>query len=420
LINSPDFAKQLDKEDALAGFREQFLIPQTDGRRQVYFLGNSLGLQSANMRKTIETVLGQWANDGVESFFRGNEPWVDYHDHLAPTLATITGALPQEITVMNQLTVNLHLMMASFYQATSSRKKIICEAKAFPSDQYMLHSFARHLGLDPDEVIVEVSPREHEDIIRHEDIIAAIQRHSNTVALVFFGAVNYYTGQLFDLRSITEAAHSAGAIVGFDCAHAVGNVALQLHDWNVDFACWCSYKYLNSGPGAIGGAFIHERYHHDPALPRLAGWWGHAKATRFLMPKTFSADASASGWQLSTPSQVLLAMHRAALGIFAAAGWHSIQAKQHLMKRFLWLVVSDAARRLDDRFLILTPRDPAERGSQLSLKFADNSRFVFDHLTSHGFMVDWREPGVLRLAPVPLYNTFEEIWQFGDCLTQIH
>ncbi|WP_121355363.1 kynureninase [Flavisolibacter nicotianae] len=412
--NNQAFARQLDKEDPLRQFRSQFIIPRHKDRDAIYFLGNSLGLQPKQTAGAIREVLDQWSRFGVEGFFMGEKPWLEFHRQLTPSLSTMVGAQSHEVVAMNQLTVNLHLMLVSFYQPTGRRTKILCEAKAFPSDQYMLATHVRQRGLNPADVIVEVQPREGDSLIRHEDILAAIDRHKEELALVFWGGVNYYTGQVFDMESITKAAHAAGAKAGFDLAHAVGNVPLQLHNWDADFACWCSYKYLNSGPGGIGGAFIHERYHTDSSLNRFAGWWGNKKATQFLMEKDFDPEASAEGWQLSTPSPLLYAAHRAALSIFEEAGFENVVAKNNRLNDYLWFVLDDIIRDMPPNSVrIFTPRNRSEKGCQVSLA-VKNGREVFAQLSAEGVFADWREPDVIRVAPVGLYNTFEEVWQFGQ------
>ncbi len=350
----------------------------------------------------------------------GNNPWLQYHDTLTGPLATILGALPQEVVVMNQLTVNLHLMMVSFYRPQGRRRKIICEAKAFPSDQYMFETHLKHLGFDPAAVIIEVAPRAGEHTIRLEDIIQTIEDHKEELALVLWGGINYYTGQLFDMPAITKAAQAAGAKVGFDLAHVAGNVPVQLHHWNVDFACWCTYKYLNSGPGAIGGAYIHERYHSDPVIHRFAGWWGYQPATRFQMEKGFVPAPTAEGWQLSTPSLLLYAAHKAALGIVQEAGWEAIQQKRILLNNWLWFLLEQLELSIPPgKMEIITPRLRAERGCQVSLLMHSQGKKIFDALTVEGFITDWREPNVIRFAPVPLYNTFEEVWRFVHTLKQL-
>lgn len=410
------YAQSLDAADSLAGFREQFIIPEEHGQQQVYFLGNSLGLQPKNTGPYIQKVLDQWAKYGVESFFMGEDPWLNYHDHLVGPLAKIVGAHPSEVVVMNQLTVNLHLLMVSFYRPAGKRIKIICEAKAFPSDQYMFETHIKALGYDPEEVLIEVSPRAGEVTIQLEDILAAIQETGEELALVLWGGVNYYTGQLFDMEAITRAGHAVGAKVGFDLAHAAGNSELQLHAWNVDFACWCNYKYLNGGPGAIGAAFIHERYHQDKSLHRFAGWWGYEKNTRFKMEKGFVPMESAEGWQLSTPSPILYASLRASLEIFETAGFDSCLQKAKQMAAYLRFLLEQISEANPGKFHILTPAAATARGCQVSLLVKQGGRELFDELTRKGFFVDWREPDVIRLAPVPLYNRYEEIWRFAQVL----
>jgi kynureninase len=413
-------AKQLDTADKLPGLSDEFIIPSLNGQQQIYFLGNSLGLQPKRTKPEIEKVLGQWADYGVEAFFTGKEPWLDYHDRLVKPLSVIVGAKPSEICVMNQLTVNLHLMLVSFYRPQGKRKKILCEAKAFPSDQYMLETHIRHHGYDPAECIVEVTPRDGKQHILQEDIIAAIEDEKDELALVLFSGVNYYSGQVFDIRAITNAAHGFGIRVGFDLAHAAGNIDLELHNWDVDFACWCHYKYLNAGPGAIGGVYIHERFHKDHSLHRFAGWWGYHKATRFKMDKGFVPIESAEGWQLSTPSLLLYASLKASLDVFEKAGWERLRQKQKLLTSYLWFLLDELQRGADKKNLeFITPRNENERGCQVSLLMNEHGKEVFDELTRNAVMVDWREPNVIRLAPVPLYNRFEEVWRFANILREI-
>ena len=418
--NSLLFAQQLDKADPLKEFRCQFIIPSHNGKEQIYFLGNSLGLQPKNTKEEISKILDQWALYGVEGFFMGDTPWIDYHDQLTKPLSKIVGTLPHEIAVMNQLTVNLHLMMVSFYNPKGKRNKILCEAKAFPSDQYMFETHIRHQGLNPDETIIEVKPGGGEHLLRTEDIVSAIETHKDELALVLFSGLNYYTGQVFDIEAITATAHKHGIKAGFDLAHSAGNVGLHLHEWDVDFACWCSYKYLNSGPGAIGGVYIHERFHRDVRIDRFAGWWGYDKSSRFKMEKGFKPIPSAEGWQLSTPSLLLYASQKAALDIFEDADWGKILTKQKLLNNYLWFLLNDVSQSLSGKFIeVITPRKSEERGSQVSILMLQNGKAVFDSLTKAGVMADWREPNVMRIAPVPLYNSFEEVWQFANILRQI-
>ena len=417
--NSLSFARQLDQKDVLRNCRDQFIIPSVNGKEQIYFLGNSLGLQPKSAQKHIRQIMDDWASLGVESFFHAKEPWMQYHDTLTHPLSKIVGALPHEIVVMNQLTVNLHLMLASFYQPTKERYKIICEAKAFPSDQYAFETHVKAKGFDPSTAIIEVAPAKGEHTLRAEDIVSVIEQHANETALVLFGGINYYSGQFFDLELITRTAKQKGAKVGFDLAHAAGNVELHLHDWDVDFACWCSYKYLNSGPGAVGGVFIHEKHHNDN-LPRYAGWWGYDKPTQFKMEKGFKAMPGAQGWQLSTPAMLLFAAHRAALEIFEQAGWENILAKQRSLTAYLWFLLDDINNSANKKVIeFITPRNEKERGCQVSMLMLENGRVIYNSLMKQGVFTDWREPNVIRLAPVPLYNTYEEVWRFADTLKKL-
>ena len=417
--NTHAFAQQLDASDPLKDFRDKFIIPEANGRQQIYFLGNSLGLQPRSANDHIQQILKDWASLGVEAFFHAKEPWMNYHDKLTHPLAKIIGALPNEVVIMNQLTVNLHMMLVSFYRPDKKRYKIICEAKAFPSDQYAFETHVKHHGFDPESAIIEIAPRNGEHVLRTEDIISTIEKHGNETALVLFGGINYYTGQLFDIEKITEAAKSAGAKVGFDLAHAAGNVELHMHDWNVDFACWCTYKYLNSGPGAVGGAFIHEK-HHNENLPRFAGWWGYDKPTRFKMEKGFKAMPGAEGWQLSTPALFLYAAHRAALEIFEEAGWEKIIAKQKRLTGYLWYLLDEINNSSGKKIIeFITPGKEKERGCQVSMLMLENGKEIYNQLMEDGVFTDWREPNVIRLAPVPLYNTFQEVWRFADRLNSL-
>lgn len=413
-------ALALDEVDPLASFRKEFIIPPHNGGEQIYLLGNSLGLQPYRTKARLQEVLDHWGQYGVEGWFMGDKPWLQYHDTLTTPLAKVVGALPREVVVMNQLTVNLHLLMVSFYRPEGKRRKILCEAKAFPSDQYMFETHIKHLGLDPNEVLIELAPRTGEHTIRQEDILQAIEQYKEELALVLWGGINYYTGQLFDMAAMTKAAQAAGAKVGFDLAHVAGNVAIQLHDWNVDFAAWCSYKYLNSGPGGIGGVYIHERYHHDASIHRFAGWWGYDKETRFRMEKGFVPVASAEGWNLSTPSLLLYAAHKAALDIVEEAGWAAIQQKRQQLNAWLWFLLDKLEAAIPAGAVeIITPRTAEHRGSQVSLLMHRDGRTCFDALTAAGIIVDWREPNVIRLAPVALYNTYEEVWRFVEVLKGI-
>ncbi|MDA8895354.1 kynureninase [Flavobacteriales bacterium] len=414
---SEDFARKMDQEDPLSFLRDRFFIPKVSNEEAVYFTGNSLGLQPKTTASFIQQELKDWAELGVEGHFHGKTPWFDYHKVLTNTNAKIVGALDSEVVVMNGLTTNLHLLWASFYKPTKSRFKIICEAKAFPSDQYVMESQAKFHGFNPDDAIVEVAPRDGEYTIRTEDILAKIEELGSEVALVFWGGVNYYTGQVFDMETITKSGHSVGAKVGFDLAHAAGNVKLQLHDWGVDFAAWCSYKYLNSGPGNVSGVFIHKRHGEDSSLPRFAGWWGHDEENRFLMEKGFVPSKGAEGWQLSNAPIFGMAAHRASLEIFEEVGMDQLIAKSRLLVAYLEYILTQVALKFDNcNFESITPTNPEEKGCQVSVLLHGQRKELFDKLTKKGVLADWREPNVIRMAPVPLYNSFEDIFRFGKKL----
>lgn len=419
-FNSPSLslAQQLDAEDPLASFKNEFIAPGRDAASDIYFLGNSLGLQPKRTREYLQRVLDDWSSLGVESFFHASEPWMDYHKKLAEPLSVIVGAKESEVVVMNQLTVNLHLMLASFYRPQGRRLRILCEAKAFPSDQYAFETHVRHHGFEPAEAIMEVTPRAGEHLLRSEDILQAIRDNKDEIALVLLGGLHYYTGQVLDMESITREAHAHGIIVGFDLAHAAGNIPLSLHAWGVDFACWCNYKYLNAGPGAVGAAYIHERHHHA-GTPRLAGWWGYDAETRFKMEKGFKPMGGAEGWQLSTPAILLYASLHASLDVFMEAGWERVQKKRRLLNDFLWAVLNHAFSGAEPgTHEILTPTDPSWRGCQVSLLVHKEGKQLFEHLSSLGIRTDWREPNVIRFAPVPLYNSFEEVYRLGEVLSR--
>lgn len=417
LTNTLDFAQKQDAQDPLRHYRDQFLFPQHQNRPVLYFCGNSLGLQPKTVRPALLAELDQWATYGVEGHFRGAMPWMYYHKFLTEQTARLVGAQNHEVVVMNTLTVNLHLMMVSFYRPTRERYKIIMEAGAFPSDQYALETQVRWHGFDPAEAIVEVAPRPGEDTLRTEDIVSTIEKEGAKTALVLFGGVNYYTGQFYDLAAITQAAHQAGAYAGFDLAHAAGNLPLRLHDWGADFAVWCSYKYLNSGPGGPSGAFVHERHADNPDLPRFAGWWGHDESERFKMRKGFRPMRGAEGWQLSNAQIFSFAAHKASLDVFDAAGMEALRAKSLQLTAYLEFIL-DEANRKQQRFRIITPRDPDARGCQISALTGDDGKALYDFLTENGVIADWREPNVIRLAPVPLYNSFEDVWRLGEWLTR--
>lgn len=410
--NSLEFARQQDAADPLKDYRSKFYIPQFNGEDVVYFTGNSLGLQPKSTRDAINRELDDWAKFGVEGHFHAQKPWMPYHEFLTEKTARVVGAKPIEVVCMNQLTVNVHLLMVSFYRPRGLRHKIICEQKAFPSDQYALESQVRFHGYDPEEAIIEVGPREGEYTVRHEDILAAIDKHADELALVFIGGVNYFSGQVFDMAGITAAAHKVGAYAGFDLAHGAGNLVLKLHDWDVDFACWCSYKYLNSGPGSVAGAFVHER-HADSGVVRFAGWWGHDKASRFKMEKGFNPIPGAEGWQMSNAPVFAMAAHNAALEIFDEVGMEKLRLKTEKLSGYLEFVIDEISKKHNNCLEIITPRDWKQRGCQVSVVAHGYGRDLFNKLMANGVMPDWREPNVIRMAPVPLYNSFEDVYSFG-------
>jgi kynureninase len=415
--NTLEFAKQLDQQDRLHSFRDLFYIPVVNGNESIYFTGNSLGLQPKSTQEYVLNELEDWANYGVEGHFHAGRPWVSYHELFPELLSPIVGAMPEEIVVMNQLTVNLHLLMISFYRPTKERFKIICEAKAFPSDQYALQSQVKLHGFDPAEAIIEVQPKPGTSYIDQADIFEAIRIHGSETALVMFGGVNYYSGQVFDMQSICKAAHEAGAYCGFDLAHAAGNIQLELHDWQVDFACWCSYKYLNSGPGGVSGAFIHQRHIGNTQLPRLAGWWGHDKENRFKMEPNFQPIPTAEGWQLSNAPVLSMSAHLASLEIFNQAGMHNLVEKGKQLSGYLLYILNEINHTTAEKYIeIITPEKENERGCQVSMLMQKDGKKIFDGLIQQGVIADWREPNVIRVAPVPLYNTFEDVFRFGKIL----
>ncbi len=415
-MNDAAFATQMDEADVLREFRNKFYIPQHNDKDSIYLTGNSLGLQPKTAAAYIQGELNDWASLGVEAHFAAKNPWMPYHEIFAKQLSNLCGALPHEVVAMNQLTVNLHLLLVSFYKPTAKRFKIICEAKAFPSDQYALESQVKFHGFDPAEAIIEVHPRQGEYCLHTEDILQCIEEHKDEICLLFFGGVNYYTGQYFDIPTLTQAAQSVGAIAGFDLAHAAGNVPLALHKWNVDFASWCSYKYLNSGPGGVSGVFIHERHIADDTIPRFAGWWGYDKATRFKMQKGFKPIQSAEGWQVSNAPVLSMAVHKASLDIFELAGWDNIFSKAKSLSSYLHFILHEIN---NGAFEIITPVDESSRGCQVSLLMKKNGKQIFDTLTQSGVIADWREPDVIRIAPVPLYNSFSDVWMFCDLLKKL-
>jgi kynureninase len=412
---SEDFAQAMDAEDPLANYRHRFHLPKTaKGDDCIYFCGHSLGLQPKQARAYIDQELNDWAQLGVEAHFRARNPWMPYHRMLTGQTAELLGARPEEVVVMNSLTVNLHLMMVSFYRPTATRHKILVERGAFPSDQYAVQSQIRFHGFDPASSLLELSPRPGESGIRDEDLREVIEQEGHSIALIMLGAVNYATGQAFDMGAIAEAGHREGCIVGFDLAHAAGNIVLNLHDWGPDFAVWCSYKYLNGGPGCVGGSFVHNRHACAWDLPRFSGWWGNNEQTRFEMGPNFQPMAGAEGWQLSNPSILSLAALRASMEIFHEVGMTPLRDKSILLTGYLEFLLS---RQPSSKFSIITPDRPESRGAQLSIRISGKGRKLCDQLASVGVIGDWREPDIFRVAPVALYNSFRDVYAFVQRFT---
>jgi kynureninase len=405
-----DFATEMDARDPLARYRELFAIPKRkDGSECIYLSGHSLGLQPKSARSYIEQELRDWADLGVEGHFHATNPWMPYHRLLTEQTATLVGAEPSEVVVMNSLTVNLHLMMTSFYRPTAERYKIVIEAGAFPSDQYAVKSQILFHGLQPSSSLIELTPRANETCIRDEDIESLIEHEGKSIALILLGGVNYATGQVFDMAGITRAGHRQGCVVAFDLAHAAGNIPLQLHDWNPDFAVWCSYKYLNGGPGCVGGCFVHERHSNAKSMPRFTGWWGHDERVRFRMEPDFQPMPGAEGWQLSNPPIMALAPLRASMEIFSAAGMEALRQKSMTITAYLEFLLGQIK---STAFAVCTPMEDDRRGAQLSIQLLNHGRGLCNRLIQRGVIGDWREPNVFRVAPIPLYNTYRDVYAF--------
>lgn len=411
------YAIEMDDADKLSKYREQFHFPKQNGKECIYFCGNSLGLQPKKAKEYLQQELDDWAQYGVEGHFQAKRPWFAYHTYFTESLANIIGANHKEVVAMNTLTVNLHLLMLSFYKPTKQRYKIIMEAGAFPSDMYAMETQAQLHGFDPETAVIEIAPRKGEHTLRMEDIEYTIKKHQKNLALVLFGGVNYYTGQFFDIEKITTLAHQAGALAGFDLAHAVGNKVLHLHDWKVDFACWCSYKYLNSGPGGVGGLYVHETHAKNPNTFRLAGWWGYNEKTRFKMQKGFKPMKTAESWQMSNAQVFNMAAHRASLDIFDRVGMNQLAEKSLHLTAYTETLLKQIKHL---KFEIITPSDPLQRGCQLSLLFKSKGKEVFKHLEKNGIITDWREPNVIRIAPVPLYNSYQDVYTLYETLMKIN
>ena len=414
--NSREFATQLDKEDKLSKYRNEFIFPRVNGKEVIYFVGNSLGLQPKSAQKYVDEVMKDWAELAVEGHFYAEKSWWDYHERFSEKLAKVVGAKTSEVTVMNTLTVNLHLLMVSFYRPSGKRYKIICEEKAFPSDQYMISSQVRFHGYDPSDAIVEIKKRDGENNFRTEDVLEKIKEVGDECALLLIGGVNYYTGQVFDMKTITKAGHDAGAFVGWDLAHAAGNIELKLSEWNIDFAAWCSYKYMNSGPGNASGCFINEKYHNEKDIPRFEGWWGHNKERRFLMEPEFDPQPNADAWQISNAPILAMAPYLASLQMFDEVGMPALIEKRNKIVAYLEFVLHEIDKEVESTFEIITPADQEERGTQLSVFLHGEGRELFKYLMDAGVITDWREPNVIRLAPVPFYCSFEDMYEFGQIL----
>ena len=406
---SSDFAKQADAADELAYFKQQFHFPKHHGKDVIYFCGNSLGLQPVNVEAAVQTELKSWRDEAVGGYFGGTNPWLYYQDYLKTSLSKIVGCKEDEVTAMNTLTVNLHLLLLSFYRPTHERFKILMEAGAFPSDQYAVETLVKHLGFDPATVIVEIAPKPGEKILHTKDIVETIEKLGNSLAVVLFGGINYYTGQFFDMKRITQAAHDVNAIAGFDLAHVAGNIPLKLHDWGVDFAVWCTYKYLNSGPGAVGGVYVNEYFANDVRTPRLGGWWGNDEKTRFKMEKGFIPKTNAGGWNISTAQVFNMVCLKASLELFDKAGMEKLRAKSVQLTAYLEYLLYQLP---NIKFEIITPADVESRGAQLSLYFSERGKEIHDKMIENGIIVDYREPGVIRVAPAPMYCSFEDVYTF--------
>tara|TARA_R110002012_G_scaffold37798_4_gene105695 strand:+ start:20151 stop:21416 length:1266 start_codon:yes stop_codon:yes gene_type:complete len=415
--NSLEYAKMQDAEDALASFRNKFHIPKNaSGEELIYFCGNSLGLQPKITSEYIKEELTDWANLGVEGHVEGKHPWLPYHEFLTENMAKIVGAKPSEVVVMNTLTTNLHLMMVSFFQPTKTKYKIVVESDAFPSDKYAVESQLKFHGINPKDGLILWKPRNGEELCRFEDLEEIMKNHGNEIALLMIGSTNYYTGQSFPLKKITELGHKYNCMVGFDLAHGAGNIQPNLHETGADFAVWCTYKYLNSGPGSLGGCFVHERHANNETLNRFAGWWGHNKKTRFNMRHEFDALPGAEGWQLSNPPILSMAAIRASLDTFAEAGFENLRKKSEKLTGFLEFLLDEMKK---DAINVITPRNPEERGCQLSIQVKNADKNLHTKLTEAGVISDWREPDVIRVAPAPLYNSFEDVYRFSEKLKDV-
>lgn len=408
------YAKELDQKDKIAQYRDQFHIPKDDnGKDWIYMCGNSLGLQPKTTQKYIQQELDDWANFGVEGHFEAKNPWMPYHEFLTDTMAKVVGAKPLEIVIMNTLTTNLHLLMVSFYQPNKTKYKIVIESDAFPSDRYAVESQLRFHGFDPKEGLIEWKPRSGEELLRLEDLETILDQQGDEIALLLIGGVNYYTGQYLDLKKIADLGHTKNCMVGIDLAHGVGNIQPELHDSGVDFAAWCTYKYLNSGPGSLGGLFVHEKHAYNKDLKRFAGWWSHNKNTRFNMRQEFDVMPGAEGYQLSNPPILSMAAIKASLDIFNEVGMIALREKSKALTAYFEFLISEIDT---DRIKIITPANPEERGCQLSIQVKNADKSLHQKLTDHHIITDWRQPDVIRCAPTPLYNSFEDVYRMTEIL----
>lgn len=411
------FAKQMDQDDPLKEFRQEFHIPkQKNGEEHIYLCGNSLGLQPKQTSAFIKQELDDWANLGVEGHTDAQHPWMPYHEFLSESMAKIVGAKPSEVVVMNTLTTNLHLMMVSFYRPTSKKYKIVIEADAFPSDKYAVESQLKFHDIDPAEGLILWQPRKGENLCRLEDLEQIVEDNKGEIALFMIGNTNYYSGQFYDMQKITKLGHENGIVVGFDLAHGAGNIQPNLHEVGADFAVWCTYKYLNSGPGSLGGCFVHERHANNKELKRFVGWWGHNKHTRFNMRKDFDPIPGAEGWQLSNPPILSMAAIRASLDVFERAGFEKIREKSVKITGYLEFLLKELE---GNQIQILTPKNPTERGCQLSIQVKNADKSLYDALTKKGVIADWREPDVIRIAPAPLYNSYQDVYKFVQLLKEL-
>lgn len=409
-----NFASEMDAKDPLHHCRDQFHLPQnTPKNPAIYFLGNSLGLQPKTARPYLEAIMKSWAQWGVEAYGKGDRPWVSYEDAVRESVARIMGAQATEVVLMNSLTVNLHLMLVSFYRPTTSRYKVIIEQKAFPSDQYAIKSQMRFHGIDPADAMIEVKAQPGESTLQNDDFHQVLEKEGDSIALILLGGVNYYSGQAFDIDHIAQRGHEYGCVVGYDLAHAAGNILLKLHDWEVDFAVWCTYKYMNGGPAGPGGCFVHEQHELASDLPRLEGWWGNKLENRFLMRPDIDPIVGASGWQISCISPLTLATLDASMKLFDATTMSQLREKSVKLTGYLEFLLNEIG---SDQFSILTPSNPDYRGCQLSIRTHQNGKELFDRLTQADIYCDWREPDVIRVAPTPFYNTFTEVYQFAEAV----